>query len=1070
MADLAKITNVFHTSEDHIDLDLFVKFHSFTTTINSATCNPEYLMYFRYNPTPKWKNRYIEIFQQENHVASFYTEQGNGQKRRFQFANGLCEILHPKNIDHTVDTIRFVNRPVNKGGGFEIDIDIYIHKAFLCKVYTVDKKLPMFLLQMTNAISDKKASCVSLTPVDAIYEQATPFSVEAGFKREPFAHQDRNISWAVQFEKKISAKGYALKLLTSYPECRAHYVEQIDDTIYYNMKTGNILEEDSVPTRKIRPMGACLADEVGLGKTFSMIGLIEMTKHKKYPGFINTSLIIVPRRLAKQWEAEINMSCDLRCKIVSSITQYKQLLMERVENYDVVIMSYSFLRNKSYAKFLYMNQDHPTYINKQLGRTRILTKKKVVKIKKKPGYVIPAPKILEQYKHKKVRNGFISRVKPKFCDKLTTTAIQPHPFNHLFIAKETTKISNNDKWLHYHEGDLIVINKYNPTPHIPDPETGNRHALCIGRVWKSYGDFCYKCNKTLWTKTGEEVKEHNVIRKRKLRKLKSGEYIEAHSPQPNSTINYGAHMFGSIPYIPAPPPKKPKVVKYVLKKPAVKLNTLSYHDIPWKRVILDEGHEILSSRLYGPSHVTYITRSNIYKLESKFRWLCSGTPFPKNSKNTDFLHVIDYLLGNKWVGHSPQSRAHPLLQISKKYKSIKSHEDKIAKLLFRQNTKVSVDHLLHIPPPTIDTEIIPMTQIERIIYDSALGNKQKCIELCNHILVSDHHEHILGGNKPISLVEIHSKMTTHYRKKVERLTKRIENAHLKLQKLSEQQGEEAIQHALEFIHEEIEYDDEELSLKMKKLEESLIENKAQLEINQTKLTIFESLPARIDETEECPVCCDEFEKVSMAITPCSHIFCVSCLNRLFTMNKGKCGMCRTSIKRDACHLVANGHEDAIEDMSGINRWGSKTARLIEYLQCILTDPSSRVIVFSQFQNMLKLIKKVLFEISISNLMLNGNMGVVSSKIRKFKLDPSIRVVLLSAENSASGLNLTEATHIILMDSLDCDSPELAHMVEEQAIGRAVRIGQKHSVEIKRFIMGGTLEHEYYDNYVAMFGE
>ena len=150
MADLAKITSIFHPSADYIDLDLFVKFHSFTTTINSATCNPEYLMYFRYNPTPKWENRYIEIFQQENHVASFYTEQGNGQNRRFQFANGLCEILHPKNIDHTVDTIRFVNRPVNKWGGFEIDIDIYIHKAFLCKVYTVDKKLPMFLLQMIN--------------------------------------------------------------------------------------------------------------------------------------------------------------------------------------------------------------------------------------------------------------------------------------------------------------------------------------------------------------------------------------------------------------------------------------------------------------------------------------------------------------------------------------------------------------------------------------------------------------------------------------------------------------------------------------------------------------------------------------------------------------------------------------------------------------------------------------------------------------------------------------------------------------------------------------------------------
>jgi len=259
---------------------------------------------------------------------------------------------------------------------------------------------------------------------------------------------------------------------------------------------------------------------------------------------------------------------------------------------------------------------------------------------------------------------------------------------------------------------------------------------------------------------------------------------------------------------------------------------------------------------------------------------------------------------------------------------------------------------------------------------------------------------------------------------------------------------------------------QEISLKIENLVNNLALKKEQFEINQTKLSIFESLPARIDETNECTICYEQFDKVTMVVTPCSHIFCIGCLKQMIK-HGSKCGMCRQKINEKDCHMVKNDHP---EDHSEINKWGTKTARLIEYLRCILSNPGHRVIVFSQFQNMLKLISKVLIEVDTSHLMLNGNTSVVSSKIRKFKLDPSIRVVLLCSENSSSGLNLTEASHIILMDTLDCDKPEVAKMIEEQAIGRSVRLGQKRSVCVKRFVMLDTLEQEFYDNYVKMFGD
>ena len=111
--------------------------------------------------------------------------------------------------------------------------------------------------------------------------------------------------------------------------------------------------------------------------------------------------------------------------------------------------------------------------------------------------------------------------------------------------------------------------------------------------------------------------------------------------------------------------------------------------------------------------------------------------------------------------------------------------------------------------------------------------------------------------------------------------------------------------------------------------------------------------------------------------------------------------------------------------------------------------------------MLKLVGNVLGENKINHLFLNGSVHVVTSRIRKFKNDNSIRIVLLSSDKAASGLNLTEANHIILLDTLNTTA-EKAKLIEEQAIGRSVRLGQKNNITVKRFIMKDTIEEEYYN--------
>ena len=168
-------------------------------------------------------------------------------------------------------------------------------------------------------------------------------------------------------------------------------------------------------------------------------------------------------------------------------------------------------------------------------------------------------------------------------------------------------------------------------------------------------------------------------------------------------------------------------------------------------------------------------------------------------------------------------------------------------------------------------------------------------------------------------------------------------------------------------------------------------------------------------------------------------------------------MCRFQFNKQSLEFVES--EKKLDDPN--NKWGTKMSKLIKHVHKILSeDDSNRFIIFSQWDSMLKLVGKVLQESEINHLFLNGSIHVISGRIKKFKLDKSVRVVLLSSEKAASGLNLTEATHIVLLDTLNTDK-ESSKIIEEQAIGRSVRIGQQKNVHVQRFIMRDTIEHEYY---------
>ena len=287
-------------------------------------------------------------------------------------------------------------------------------------------------------------------------------------------------------------------------------------------------------------------------------------------------------------------------------------------------------------------------------------------------------------------------------------------------------------------------------------------------------------------------------------------------------------------------------------------NPVLLHNYKWNRIILDEGHEILNS---SNKKALLIAKEQLNKIKSNYRWICSGTPY---GTLADFKNIINYITNLE-------------------YSTLQRHNyNMFLDKLFRKNTKESVKQEVNIPQPIVSTEFLNMSQLERLIYDSALNNPNKQIELCNHIMVSEEHLNILG-NKPLSLEEIKEKMTDYYNNKIETYKKRIEKITL-IETLENQDNPNSDK----IIDEKTKLDD----------------YKLKLQDYTSKYNIFTNIEEKISDDDTCPICLEELKDLNSSITPYGHIFCSSCLNESNNhSHKNKCPMCRYSFKIDEVKTI-----------------------------------------------------------------------------------------------------------------------------------------------------------------------
>jgi superfamily II DNA or RNA helicase len=130
---------------------------------------------------------------------------------------------------------------------------------------------------------------------------------------------------------------------------------------------------------------------------------------------------------------------------------------------------------------------------------------------------------------------------------------------------------------------------------------------------------------------------------------------------------------------------------------------------------------------------------------------------------------------------------------------------------------------------------------------------------------------------------------------------------------------------------------------------------------------------------------------------------------------------------------------------------AKLDRLMEMLEVMFSE-GRRVLLFSQFTEMLALIEERLKEAGVRYVTLTGDTRDRAAPVRKFQ-GGDVPLFLISLKAGGVGLNLTAADTVIHYD------PWWNPAVEDQATDRAYRIGQTKKVFVHRMVMLGSIEEK-----------
>ncbi|XP_053794619.1 E3 ubiquitin-protein ligase SHPRH isoform X2 [Vidua chalybeata] len=240
--------------------------------------------------------------------------------------------------------------------------------------------------------------------------------------------------------------------------------------------------------------------------------------------------------------------------------------------------------------------------------------------------------------------------------------------------------------------------------------------------------------------------------------------------------------------------------------------------------------------------------------------------------------------------------------------------------------------------------------------------------------------------------------------------------------------------------------------------------KSQLQKKLGQLLYLSNLEKSQDKTtggvnpEPCPICARQLGK-QWAVLTCGHCFCNECIAIIIQQysvgtrrSSIKCAICRqTTSHKEISYVFTAEAANQEDDIPVKGSHSTKVEAVVRTLKKIqLKDPGAKSLVFSTWQDVLDIISKALYDNNMVFSQING-ISKFQENLSAFKYDPNINILLLPLHTGSNGLNIIEATHVLLVE------PILNPAHELQAIGRVHRIGQTKSTIVHRFLIKATIE-------------
>ncbi|MFK7826746.1 MAG: SNF2-related protein [Oligoflexales bacterium] len=220
-----------------------------------------------------------------------------------------------------------------------------------------------------------------------------------------------------------------------------------------------------------------------------------------------------------------------------------------------------------------------------------------------------------------------------------------------------------------------------------------------------------------------------------------------------------------------------------------------------------------------------------------------------------------------------------------------------------------------------------------------------------------------------------------------------------------------------------------------------------LKLRRSKKQVLSDLPAKIEDIRHCTLSNEQVKLYREII----NLKAKPLINKLNDDNNPVPYLHVFAILQ-LLKQVCN-HPALLRDQSDYKNHESGKFELLKEIVSEALDSGNKIVIFSQYVKMIKIIKQYCDENKIGCVTMTGQTRRRGKVIETFQTDPDIKIFVGSLLAGGIGIDLTAASVVIHYDRWWNASKE------NQATDRVHRIGQKKFVQVMKMVTRGTLEEK-----------